>query len=143
MTTFLLEAHWYGGLFANLLWNMKRLFLYFMFRIYLSTCLQVVTWCYNVWDARWLSPILCRWSYNNMQKGQHAFWFFCFRSSAILIFNLFVNLCYLQADIVDLLKKIQSNQNSSITDITYIFCSLHSLYLLYVFSSVNLHLIRA
>lgn len=31
--------------------------------------LQVVTWCNNVRDASWLSPILFWWSSNNLQKG--------------------------------------------------------------------------
>jgi len=31
--------------------------------------LQVVSWCNNVRDASWLSPILFWWSSNNLQKG--------------------------------------------------------------------------
>lgn len=50
------------------------LLLYFPFDWYLYW--QVVAWCYNVWDACWLSSILHRRSNINMQEGQYAFWIF-------------------------------------------------------------------
>lgn len=35
-----------------------------------SNLLQVVSWCYNVWNASWIPSILLWWSCNNMQKGE-------------------------------------------------------------------------